>query len=381
MKRMAHILVERYAVANSHQNSARFNVARMMVAIAVGLVANPLQAQVTTLTPPAVLGAKPVAIARISVHSAAIEGNLEGNSADRDVIIVLPPSYKSNPTRRYPVIYALHGYSIDPSRWIEELHVPQTIEGAFAKGVPEMIVVLPSSKTAHNGAFYSSSVTTGDFEAFITRDLISFVDRHYRTIAKRGGRGLVGHSMGGYGAARLGIKHADLFGALYLMSPCCLAPMGSRGLTGEQVTKLEALPSAAAGTDLPFGLRGALAISAAWSPNPGKAPLYLDLPVDGRGQEKPTIMAKWTANAPLAFLDQYIGSVRRYAGIAMDVGNKDSLKDDTGRFHEALTAQGIASDLEIFEGDHTDHVAIRFQDHVLPFFGRLLGPDHISRNR
>jgi S-formylglutathione hydrolase FrmB len=244
-----------------------------------------------------------------------------------------------------------------------------------------MIIVLPSSKTANNGAFYSSSITTGDFETFITRDLIAFVDRHYRTIAGRESRGLVGHSMGGYGAARLGIRHADLFGALYLMSPCCLAPMGTRGLTSEQVTRLEALPSPAAGGDLPFGLRGTLALSAAWSPNPKKAPLYLDLPVDASGQERPAILAKWTANAPLAFLDQYIGGVRGYAGIAMDVGDKDSLKDDTRKFHDALTFQGIVNELDIFDGDHTDHVAIRFQDHVLPFFGRLLRQNNLSRNR
>ena len=51
--------------------------------------------------------------------------------------------------------------------------MPQTIEGAFAKGAHEMIVVLPDSKTVHNGSMYSSSVTTGDFETFIARDLVS----------------------------------------------------------------------------------------------------------------------------------------------------------------------------------------------------------------
>ncbi|MFX5784917.1 alpha/beta hydrolase-fold protein, partial [Acinetobacter baumannii] len=92
---------------------------------------------------------------------------------------------------------ALHGYSIGAEQWTHEIHVPQTIEGAFAKGVPEMIVVLPDSKTLHNGSMYSSSVTTGDFETFIARDLIHYVDAHYRTIADRRSRGLAGHSMGG----------------------------------------------------------------------------------------------------------------------------------------------------------------------------------------
>lgn len=65
----------------------------------------------------------------------------------------------------------MHGYSIGAQQWSGEIHVRQTIEGAFAQGANEMIVVLPDSKTLHNGSMYSSSVTTGDFERFISHDL------------------------------------------------------------------------------------------------------------------------------------------------------------------------------------------------------------------
>jgi hypothetical protein len=68
---------------------------------------------------------------------------------------------------------ALHGYSIGAEQWSKEIHVPQTIEGAFAQGASEMIVVLPDSKTLHNGSMYSSSVTTGDFEQFIALDVVA----------------------------------------------------------------------------------------------------------------------------------------------------------------------------------------------------------------
>ena len=63
-----------------------------------------------------------------------------------------------------------------PSSGRGEIHVPQTIEGAFAQGAREMIVVLPDSKTAHNGSMYSSSVTTGDFERFVAHDVVAYVD-------------------------------------------------------------------------------------------------------------------------------------------------------------------------------------------------------------
>lgn len=188
-----------------------------------GLASSHLAAQVQTQVPPVIANAKPVAVEHIKIHGTSLEGNLEADAVDRDVLVFLPPSYSHEKSRRYPVVYALHGFSIGAEQWSREIHVPQTIEGAFSQGAHEMIVVLPDSKTAHNGSMYSSSVTTGDFEKFIARDVVQYVDSHYRTIPERTSRGLVGHSMGGYGTTRIGMKHPDVFGSLYIMSPCCLS--------------------------------------------------------------------------------------------------------------------------------------------------------------
>jgi len=160
----------------------------ILLAIAAGLAPH-LAAQVQTDVPPAVAGAKPVAVEHIKIHGTALEGNLEGDAVDREVFVFLPPSYAQDKSRRYPVVYALHGYSIGAEQWTHEIHVPETIEGAFALGAKEMIVVLPDSKTLHNGSMYSSSVTTGDFELFIARDLVAYIDAHYRTIPERQSRG------------------------------------------------------------------------------------------------------------------------------------------------------------------------------------------------
>src|SRR5438128_7821206 len=162
--------------------------------LALCIAAGPrLSAQVQTDVPPPVPNAKPVMVEHIKVHGTALEGNLEGDASDRDVFVFLPPSYAQEKSRRYPVVYALHGYSIGAEQWTHEIHVPETIEGAFAQGAKEMIVVLPDSKTLHNGSMYSSSVTTGDFELFIAHDLVAYIDAHYRTLPDRLSRGLVGH--------------------------------------------------------------------------------------------------------------------------------------------------------------------------------------------
>ncbi|HEY3458314.1 MAG TPA: alpha/beta fold hydrolase [Bryobacteraceae bacterium] len=328
-------------------------------------------AQVKTEVPDPVPGAKPVSIEKIKIHGDSLEGNLEGDDVDRNVIVYLPPSYARQKNRRYPVVYALHGYSIGAEQWANEIHVPQTIEGAFAQGAQEMIVVLPDSKTVHNGSMYSSSVTTGDFENFIAHDVVGYIDSHYRTIPKRSSRGLAGHSMGGYGATRIGMKHPDVFGTVYIMSPCCLAPRGAAPTNANNNAALEAVKSPAASAKLPFGLRAQLASAAAWSPNPKNPPLYLDLPTKG-GVVQQDVIAKWAANSPLAFVDQYIRNLRQYHGIAIDVGDQDGLRVGATKLHEILDSYGLANTFEIYPGTHTSAVAVRFQNYVMPFFSKNL---------
>lgn len=330
-----------------------------------------LIAQVQTEVPPVVAGAKAVTVEHIKVHGLSLEGNLERDATDRDAIVFLPPSYAHDKHRRYPVLYALHGYSIGAEQWTHEIHVPQTIEGAFAQGAKEMIVVLPDSKTLHNGSMYSSSVTTGDFENFIAHDLVAYIDSHYRTIPARESRGLVGHSMGGYGATRIGMKHSDVFGSLYIMSPCCLSVRPAGALNPEIEKALDSVKTPEDSAKLGFFPRAMLASAAAWSPDPKNPPLYLDLPTKD-GQPQADVLAKWTANAPLAFIDQYIRNLRQYHAIAIDVGDQDGLRVDTKRLHDVLETYGIANAFEIYHGTHTSAVADRFQNHVLPFFSKNL---------
>ncbi|MGC4054931.1 MAG: alpha/beta fold hydrolase [Paludibaculum sp.] len=343
----------------------------MRVAVTALGVALLVPAQVKTEVPPVEAGAKPVTVEAIKIHGAALEGNLEANAVDRDVLVYLPPSYAKEKKRRYPVVYALHGYSIGAEQWSKEIHVPQTIEGALAKGAQEMIVVLPDSKTVHNGSMYSSSVTTGDFEQFIARDVVAYVDAHYRTIPKRTSRGLVGHSMGGYGASRIGMRHSDVFGSLYIMSPCCLAPRGGGPANPATEKALAAVKTPADSATLPFGLRAQLATAAAWSPNPKNPPLYLDLPMKD-GAVQPEVLARWTANAPLAFVHQYVRNLKVYRGISMDVGDQDGLKADATKLHEVMDLYGVANSFEIYPGTHTSAVAVRFQNYVMPFFSKNL---------
>lgn len=310
-------------------------------------------------------------VERIQVHGAALEGNMEGDSPDRFVSIYLPPSYAKQRSRRYPVIYLLHGFTDDDDHWFGRIRhfidVPATVDKALAVGgAREMIVVMPNAYTAFQGSMYSNSVTTGDWETFVARDLVSYVDSRYRTIADASSRGLAGHSMGGYGAVRIGMKHPEVFSSIYVLSPCCLTP----NLTpaNSSMTRAAAVQSLTDVAKADFGTKAALASAAAWSPNPKKPPLYFDLPVQD-GQVQPLVAGRWWANAPLAMVDQYIPNFRKLHALAMDVGTRDtSIAAATKILDQILTQYEIRHTFETYDGDHTSGIADRLQTKVLPFF-------------
>jgi S-formylglutathione hydrolase len=313
-------------------------------------------------------------VVRIKVHGESLEGNLEGDSPDRDVSIYLPPSYKTEAHRRYPVLYLLHGYMDNDDNWFGAKHIfvdaPAAIDKALADGgTREMIVVMPNAYTVYMGSMYSDSVTTGDWERFITHDLVAYIDSHYRTIADRASRGLAGHSMGGYGTIRLGMKYPEVYSSIYALSPCCLAP--SAGSQNPAMAKAEAIKSAAELQKADFGTRAMIASAAAWSPDPGKPPLYLDLPsMDGQLQLQ--IVAEWDANSPLAMLPQYTYNLKRLHAIGLDVGRKDTLLSSVEELDSSLAKFGITHSFETYEGTHISGIEMRLEQKVMPFFSKNL---------
>src|SRR6188508_2306019 len=321
-------------------------------------------------------------VEKVSVHGAALQGNLEGDSPDRDAFIYLPPGYTTNRNQRYPVVYLLHGYGLTAERWMSFTKLAEAADKDIAAGtMRDMILVNPDAFTKYSGSMYSASPTTGDWESYIADDLVAYVDRHYRTIANRMSRGLGGHSMGGYGTVRIGMKRPDVFSSMYIMSACCLMNnpgaggnrgAGARGTEGAAAagargepaattaaTPAQATPpadqSAARGQGGQRGQgaqgrggrggRGGFgntqaAQAAAWSSNPNNPPTFYDLPVVD-GQPQPAIAAKWVANSPLAMVDQYLTSLKKYKSIMIEVGTQDTLAGSNRQLDESFTKFGI----------------------------------------
>jgi enterochelin esterase-like enzyme len=331
-------------------------------------------------------------VEKVSVHGAALQGNLEGDSPDRDVFIYLPPGYASNRNQRYPVVYLLHGYGLTAERWMSFTNLAAAADKDIAAGtMKEMILVNPDAFTKYSGSMYSASVTTGDWESYIADDLVAYVDSHYRTIPNRMSRGLGGHSMGGYGTIRIGMKRPDVFGSLYIMSACCLMnnPFPARGRgDGARGAAPQGERAAAPATEgergRGDGARGAGqgrgrggfgnvqgALAAAFSPNPKNPPEFFDNPTKD-GEPQPLIVAKWAANSPLVMIDQYVTNLKKYHAIMGEVGLQDGLAASNKQMDQIFTDFGVTHAFETYEGDHTNRVIERIEMKVLPFFSNNL---------
>jgi pimeloyl-ACP methyl ester carboxylesterase len=312
-------------------------------------------------------------VEKIKIHGKALEGNLEGDSPDRDVFVYLPPSYAKDTTRRYPVVYFLHGYGVNAEAYWKMMTVPDTADKDIAANTSkEMILVNPDAFTIYDGSMYSNSLTTGDWEGYVSHDLVQYIDSHYRTIANRDSRGLAGHSMGGYGTLRIGMKHPEVFSALYAMSSCCL--MNSPQVRPAPPANAAPAPANGAaparGRGRGFANVGS-AQAAAWAPNPNNPPKFFDL-LEEDGKLRPEIAAKYVANSPMVMIDQYVPQLEQYRAIALEVGTADTLFQSNKQLDAELSRLKVPHTYETYEGDHTNRVKERYETRVLPFFSTNL---------
>ncbi|WP_198512305.1 alpha/beta hydrolase family protein [Flavobacterium sp. 1] len=309
------------------------------------------------------------------LYGHSLEGNLSNDTADRSICVYLPPSYKQSSKKRYPVVYFLHGFTDNDTKWygLEKhwIDLPAILDSLNSNGHQEMIFVTADAKTRFGGSMYSNSATTGNWEDYISTELVNYVDSHYRTFAKPSARGIAGHSMGGYGALRIALKHPEVFSSLYLLSPASLAPFKTVAGPAD-LAKMETVKTVSDFEKADFALKYAFASAAAWSPNPNNPPFFIDLPVKS-GKPVPEIMAKWSANAPLVYIDQYISALAKMQAIGFDAGDKDAAIALTVKsLDSTLTSYNIQHSSAIYEGTHIDHIGQRIKDVMVPFFEKNL---------
>src|SRR5688572_5759530 len=289
---------------------------------------------VVNAIPPAALGQEG-RLVREKVHGKSLQNSVTGELADRNVAVYLPPGYDKSPTKRYPVVYLLHGIMDTENVWIVEPSRKDdawgTIPGLMNRGIAEgrfgeMIVVMPDQKTKFGGSFYTNSKVTGNWEDFTIKDLVSHVDSKYRTIPRAFSRGIAGHSMGGYGAITLGMKHPDVFSVVYGLNPAVLG--WSRDLTIENPGFANVLKVKTPEEALQHGIYtlGIIVVGQAFSPNPSRPPFFFDPPfamVGARLQPSEPAFSMWQDHLPVKMVDTYWLNLSKLRGLRFDSGYED----------------------------------------------------------
>lgn len=331
------------------------------------------------------------------VHARSLENTVTKESADRNVSIYLPPSYDSTPSKRYPVVYLLHGITDTDQNWTKPWNKDDgyaTLQDLMNKGVAdgkigEMIVVMPDENTRGLGSFYVNSSVTGNWEDFTANELVVYIDTKYRTIATPECRGIGGHSMGGYGALTLSMKNPDVFSVAYGINPAIIG--WAADLTGEtpgliNVLKFNSFEDLLKTRDL-YTI-AAVTVSQAFSPNPNKPPFYADFPfalVDGKVLPSQPGHAEWEANFPVNMVKRYRANLAKLRGIRFDSGYEDEFKfipANSRAFSAELARNGIEHIFEEYNGDHRNRMwsrTGRLYNEILPYFWLLLEPQSVKK--
>jgi len=311
-----------------------------------------------------------------TVYSPAIEGNMLGDSAYRNIVVYLPRGYDDS-LKHYPVVYLLHGWGDDHTFWAgKDFHIRGVINDLIHQSrIGEMIVVAPDSLNKYGGGWYANSPVTGNWEDFIVYDLVLHMDANYRTLPQRSSRGIFGYSAGASGALKLAFKHPEIYAATFALSgggPLEMAPwVMSQGGWREALS----LTSMAEFHAASVPARAQISAGAAFSPNPGNPPFFVDLPfglVNGELVRNDTIWQAWldAEDIPtIAYdfrhnLSEVVVSFRR--------GSFDH-PDHGGVVSDALSALGVPHTFKVFEGGHVDPSFVpQFEDEMMPFFSTNL---------
>jgi enterochelin esterase family protein len=304
---------------------------------------------------------------RFALRSTVLRGNPQGDPDERDVLVVVPPDYDAG-ALRYPVVLVLAPFAgfgatlLNRGCWEEGLD--QRLARLFAEGCPPALFVLPDASTRLGGSQYVNSSALGRYEDHVVDEVLPEVERRYRTIAKPGGRAVVGRSSGGFGALHLAFQRPGHFAAVACLSgdlgfelsygrdfPVCAATLERAG--GVQPFLDGFFARHRHGGD-DFTTISTLALAAAYSPDP-KSPGRFALPFDPRTCEPlGDVLARWLAFDPVHRVAREAAALRTLRLLFVDCGTRDEyfLHFGARRFARAARREEVPLEQQEYDDGH-----------------------------
>lgn len=305
-------------------------------------------------------------------ESELLKGNPLGDPSRRPLWIYLPPGYDDEPTKRYPSVYMIQGFTGQLDMWRNRVpfrkNFPELTDELFARReAPPCIVVWVDCWTSLGGSQFVDSPATGRYHSYLCDEIVPWVDEHYRTLASREHRGIAGKSSGGYGAMITPMLRPDLWGGLAthagdaLFETCYLPEFrecvrllrtyydGSFDKFWESFRSRPALSRH--GDEVLINDWGMAACYSA--DEDGTVHLPFDL---ATGELLPDIWARWLAWDPVRMVPAHAAALRSMRAIYIDAGRRDQFFLDLGAeaFRRALENVGVTDVFfELFDGTHS----------------------------
>ena len=281
--------------------------------------------------PATVLGAVLLALAALPAAAEVRPGTFASASLGREVsyVVDLPPSYDGSGSRKYPVVYALHGLFEGSGFWERRGLAPLLAGLRESRTVPEFLVV-----AVDGGNSFFVNGPGGRYEDMVTKDLVAHVESAYRVVPGRKGRALLGVSMGGYAALHVAFEQPGFVAAVATHSAMLL----------------ERVPSAEQGA----GRWHMAAFNKVFGD-----------PID-------TVL--WAENDPLAWARKVDPKV--VPALYVDCGAEDryGLASGHRELHAILDGRGVAHVFELPPGDHGYEFVRARLEKSLRFLGEALKP-------
>ncbi|GAC1302385.1 MAG: alpha/beta hydrolase-fold protein [Vulcanimicrobiaceae bacterium] len=304
------------------------------------------------------------------IDAPSLHGNALGDPSVRPLAVYQPPDFDPHGSRRYRVLYVLHGYtgnvaaSVAAGPW--STNVVQWADRLICTGeMPPVLLVVVDGNTRLGGSQYVDSIHNGKYATYTVEDVVGHVDRTYPTIAHEGGRAVLGKSSGGFGALHLVMTHPGVFGAVASHS-------GDTNFRGAYVP-------AFAGTQRTLEAHGGdseafvrafeakhkrsqtemmaimlLGQAAAYSPR-AAMPFAFDMPFDLRtGEYRDDVFARWLAYDPAEVCSFKRAELARLRLRYLDCGRRDEFALDIGArsFVRRVRDLGLDVRYEEFDDDH-----------------------------
>ena len=300
-------------------------------------------------------------------ESEILKNNPLNDKHVRDVIVYLPPGYEQS-GEAFPTVYCLTGFTgrgrmlLNDSAFTPNL--AERMDNLIDEGkIQPMIVVMPDCFTRYGGSQYINSAATGNYEDYLTREIVPFVDENFKTIRDKNSRAVMGKSSGGYGALIMAMRRADLFGlACSTSGDCCFEycylpdfPKAFRAIKGSPQKIIEKFWNEEENKSKDdFAALNIIGMSACYSPNPLSATGF-DLPFDLKtGEIRGEIWAKWLAHDPARLVEKSVENLKSLKLLYIDAGSRDEFALDIGAkiLCKKLDDSGVPHVYEEFDDGH-----------------------------